>query len=293
MFNLILAITTLLVNTDNVGESYQKLIKEYPNSVTLIYSENNCRLSNNAASKTPNSNKFKVIKINATNQTDQKKTYNFPTCNILECGLPTFIFHKDGKITDIFNHWWYPEEWQKIVISTFYNRNTQDLYPPESITQEMIDVEAINYYEQADHFNVELGQGILINGSFAKRKFKGANFAHSDLRATSFENTIIEGAVFTRANLKGASFKGAKLSNILWGACICPDGTKSSSHGYTCEGHLKPFKYKTIPKTTLKPPPSQRPVPLTDELKDIGKDFEQRLDKARSSADQQTLPAAP
>lgn len=148
----------------------------------------------------------------------------------------------------------------------------------------MINLEAAHYHNTAEDFNLKLGQGILIGGSFAKRKLKGADFANSDLRATSFEDTTIEGAIFTRANLKGASFKGAKLSNILWGACICPDGTKSSSHGYTCEGHLKPFKYKTLPKTSLKPfiPPYQRPVPLTDELQDIGKDFERQLAAAKA-----------
>lgn len=285
MINLMITLyAVMFVGSDDSKKTYDTIIQENKQSVIVFHHEScgNSAAAKNYLSKNQYNTRTFIIEAQ-----DPKDPFPYNACQFMQCGVPNIMYHRSNNIEDITIGFGKDDIHTKIRMQEFYRRNEQNIYPPESLTQEMIDHEIGFYYDSADDFRLWFGNGALVGGSFKNRRLKEAIFSNSDLRATSFEDTIIEGAVFTRANLKGASFKGAKLSNILWGACICPDGTKSSAHGYTCEGHLKPFKYKTLPKTTLKPLPYQRPVPLTDELKDIGKDFEQRLDAANAKVSQQ------
>ena len=97
---------------------------------------------------------------------------------------------------------------------------------------------------------------ILVNANLT-----GADLSHSDLSGsadltnadlcfTNLYNALMQDANLTGANLwhsnvedtnlTGADLTGANLSDVIWIRAICPDGTNSSDHDNTCEGHLSP-----------------------------------------------------
>ena len=83
----------------------------------------------------------------------------------------------------------------------------------------------------------------MLNASLADTDWTGA-----DLRDALFQGTNLQGAfmptaqltntIFFDADLSGANLLGVDLSTVGWTNTICPDGTNSDSHGFTCVGHL-------------------------------------------------------
>lgn len=84
---------------------------------------------------------------------------------------------------------------------------------------------------------------------------RGKSFEGSDLRNASFVGASLIQVNFSHANLRGADFGDVReFSHVFWGACICPDGTSSVEHQYSCDGHLVPDPdpdVKTEPFTPL------------------------------------------
>lgn len=84
--------------------------------------------------------------------------------------------------------------------------------------------------------------GVNLEGLTLKRK----SFEGADLRNASFKGSTLEAINFSHANLQGVDFQGASLNKVFWGACVCPDGTQSAEHGYSCEDHLIPDRHPEI-----------------------------------------------
>jgi hypothetical protein len=82
----------------------------------------------------------------------------------------------------------------------------------------------VNYNTPVNLEGIDLS-GVRLNG----RSFSGFN-----LRNANFSNASLERISFSRADLTGARFHNTKIKNIFWGDTICPDGTLSREHDYTC-----------------------------------------------------------
>ena len=51
-------------------------------------------------------------------------------------------------------------------------------------------------------------------------------------------NADLTSADLTYANLRDADLTGANLTDVYWDNTMCPDGTNSDDHGYTCVNNL-------------------------------------------------------
>lgn len=87
-----------------------------------------------------------------------------------------------------------------------------------------------NYTESFELSGFDFSDLALTRRSFSGSNLKGANFNRTKLKFVTF----------SQADLTGASFDGAELTFVFWGDTICPDGTPSRDHGFTCEGHGAP-----------------------------------------------------
>lgn len=267
-----------IVNTKNFEQSLAELSAEHESMVAMFYVNRMCagrepiKVMSEAQHPVPTYllNGTKGLLLSQFNE-------RMPGCKSGLCNLPSFVYVRGGQIEDVMNDWFVNPQTNALVWAAFHERNAKDLYPPESQPQALQEQRVIWRFEDPSLVNVFSGNGVYINGRLERRRFRYANFANSDLRGTSFNGSIFERAVFARANLQGASFKGAALRNVLWGACICPDGTKSRDHGYTCEGHLKPYKFKVAPQNHLTAVRLEEPLPVIEGIEDVGKDWEARL----------------
>ena len=91
--------------------------------------------------------------------------------------------------------------------------------------------------------------GLDLKGFNMKRLvLKGKQFDASDLRNVQFDGAkLLKYVNFSGSNLQGATLnKAAVIERPFWGSCVCPDGTLSREHGYTCEGHLEPLHVEGI-----------------------------------------------
>jgi uncharacterized protein YjbI with pentapeptide repeats len=86
--------------------------------------------------------------------------------------------------------------------------------------------------------------GPRVNLSWAN--LPGANLVEANLVGTQLVHAVLSRANLTLANLAGANLTGANLSGVYdltyvkGNNTTCSDGSNSSSHGGTCEGHLSP-----------------------------------------------------
>ena len=87
-------------------------------------------------------------------------------------------------------------------------------------------------------------------------KFRYTSFEGSSLINSNFKEALFHSVNFSHSNLEGADFTGATFTgNVFWGQCICPDGTNSVDHEYTCEDNLNPRRVEGI--STDAPPNSE------------------------------------
>ena len=95
--------------------------------------------------------------------------------------------------------------------------------------------------------NAELSYLNLAGVNLINTTLRNKNFEGSDLRNANFTKTKLIDVNFSHANLTGAEFKEIQEStHVFWGTCICPDGTESKNHNYSCENHLNPKRDPTI-----------------------------------------------
>jgi uncharacterized protein YjbI with pentapeptide repeats len=86
--------------------------------------------------------------------------------------------------------------------------------------------------------------GYSQNNSFLRANLTNANFSNSLLHEFNFTNANLQNANFSGALIRGSKFNGAtnmstaNFSGTTWENATCPDGTKSSAHSNTCEGHF-------------------------------------------------------
>jgi pentapeptide repeat protein len=85
----------------------------------------------------------------------------------------------------------------------------------------------------------------LTSADLGAANLKKANLSTANLTDANLEDTDLSGANLSDANLSGATLKGAtvdketNLDGVTWAKTICPDGTKSSDAGETCQAHLR------------------------------------------------------
>ena len=122
---------------------------------------------------------------------------------------------------------------------------------------DMHGVKFTNAYLRSNEFN----DTNLSNADFSNMQTvtglsnsKDNYFSNSNLSGASFENSIVQDSTFTNANLfnlnlsnatiKSTTFQGAtgmssaNINGATWDNVTCPDGTKSTNNGNTCQGHF-------------------------------------------------------
>ena len=106
----------------------------------------------------------------------------------------------------------------------------------------------------ADFIDVELRNSdlrylIVDYVIWGRGNLSGANFSHSDIYNTVFDDTDLQGVDFGHASLDDVAFydsdlSGADLSflrshtGVTWSNTICPDGTNSDDNGGTCWSNI-------------------------------------------------------
>jgi uncharacterized protein YjbI with pentapeptide repeats len=85
----------------------------------------------------------------------------------------------------------------------------------------------------------ELENAHLIGANLQGDNLNGAQLQDAFLDGTNLEGANLHGADLTgadlsRTDLTGANLHGATLTGAVWSNTTCPDGTNSSSDGWTC-----------------------------------------------------------
>lgn len=138
---------------------------------------------------------------------------------------PTLLAIENGKVIDIIEG---PNTMD--VIRWFVERHVHDRETPTRDTlpegyQSAKDLLVrVNYNTPTDLEGEDLSRVTLHHRSFSGFNLKGIDFSDAKLSRISFSH----------ADLTGARFDGATLEDIFWGDTICPDGTYSRDHDYTC-----------------------------------------------------------
>ena len=101
----------------------------------------------------------------------------------------------------------------------------------------------IQWQQTAEDNRADLSGAYLMNAGLTYADLSGANLRSADLsgsflRGANLSYANLSYADLYGADLNGAILTGANLTNILWGNTICPDGTNSDDHGYTCVNNL-------------------------------------------------------
>jgi hypothetical protein len=81
-----------------------------------------------------------------------------------------------------------------------------------------------------------------ISNSIAKKIiFSGVEFGVEQTYCCPNSDVPVQTVIFTNSDFTGAIFDpDAKVDNVKWENCICPDGTKSSDNGNTCKNNFLP-----------------------------------------------------
>jgi len=83
-----------------------------------------------------------------------------------------------------------------------------------------------------------LANAVLTGAHLQGTNLQGADLSGADLRNATLQGSSLQGANLTNANLQGATLQGSSTNKVTWSNTVCPDGSNSSSHGGTCQGHL-------------------------------------------------------
>ncbi len=81
------------------------------------------------------------------------------------------------------------------------------------------------------YLRVKWAQTDVASGFFRNSNLSEVDARELDLTGISFTNSVI-----THSNFLGANLHDAKLDDTVWISTICPDGSNSDEHGYTCVG---------------------------------------------------------
>ena len=104
-------------------------------------------------------------------------------------------------------------------------------------------------FRGAELRNADLRYLIVDYVIWGRGNLSGANFSHSDIYNTVFDDTDLQGVDFGHASLDDVAFyhsdlSGADLSflrshtGVTWSNTICPDGTNSDDNGGTCWSNI-------------------------------------------------------
>lgn len=103
---------------------------------------------------------------------------------------------------------------------------------------------------QADLTGADLSEAVLFFASVQQATLSYADLTEADLSFAFLVGADLSHAILTDTNLFRATFTSATLAgatgfpsttvNAKWLFTICPDGTLSSDHGNTCDGHFLP-----------------------------------------------------
>lgn len=145
--------------------------------------------------------------------------------------FPTVFFIEHGRVLDAHVGGSIMEE---RFIEDFIARNT-----PGSERAKLEDFTSVTRAGQRVRAKSSRVSNVNMSGAdLSEMVLLQTAFTGSDLSGVSFDRAQLSGVLMSRADLRGATFSGATLRKVFWGACICPDGTRSEDHGYTCVGHL-------------------------------------------------------
>lgn len=98
---------------------------------------------------------------------------------------------------------------------------------------------AVNKFDDSKALDYRSLQFINATGaSLAGYSFKRALLSEVMLDEADFGDATFEYTVFAHVSLAGAKLSPQQASAIVWVNSVCPDGTKSSSHGDSCVEHL-------------------------------------------------------
>jgi uncharacterized protein YjbI with pentapeptide repeats len=61
--------------------------------------------------------------------------------------------------------------------------------------------------------------------------------AEVDAQFADFDGVSFETNIITHSNFYGAKIENARFDRVLWVDTVCPDGSNSDEHGYTCVGY--------------------------------------------------------
>lgn len=75
----------------------------------------------------------------------------------------------------------------------------------------------------------------LTGAAFWGASIAAANFTSVDARGANFA-AVLMGTRFRDSNLEGASMRAIQVDRAVFSNTICPDGTNSDAHGFTCLG---------------------------------------------------------
>lgn len=65
--------------------------------------------------------------------------------------------------------------------------------------------------------------------------FEGANLSGTVFDGSSFVHASFNKTIAFNASFVGADFSGTALDDVYWSNVVCPDGSLSDTHGFTCE----------------------------------------------------------
>ena len=85
---------------------------------------------------------------------------------------------------------------------------------------------------------VDFANADLRHRNLERANLSGAILTGANLEGAQLEDAFMENANLTNANLRHADLRHADVTGVTWSNTICPDGTNSSSHGSSCQGHL-------------------------------------------------------
>lgn len=149
---------------------------------------------------------------------------------------PLFVLYKEGHPIDIHVGTFHPKStmaatFNKKIFEFFLSRNENS----EKKRYLWDTKDHRKYYEKMK----SLSHRNLTMLNLSGVNLKGKSMTYSILSGVSLKKANLEGvdlshSIFSNVNLSKASLKNTTVKNNIWLNTICPDGTNSNKHSFSC-----------------------------------------------------------